>query len=57
VGKIRRDVYFIYMDVGIVGSPKRWLAASLDKTIRLRIDPPTDVRAASALAGPDWIRE
>ncbi len=36
---------------------KRWLAASLDKTIRLQLDPPTDVRATSALAGPDWIRE
>jgi hypothetical protein len=36
---------------------KRWLAASLEKTIRLQLDPPTDVRAASALAGPDWIRD
>ena len=35
---------------------KRWLAASLDKTIRLQLCPPGDMRAASALAGPDWIR-
>jgi hypothetical protein len=35
----------------------RWLAASLDKTIRLQLDPPTDLRAVSALAGPDWIRK
>jgi hypothetical protein len=34
---------------------KRWLAASLAKTIRLQLDPPADVRAASALTGPEWI--
>ena len=34
---------------------KRWLAASLDKTIRLQLDPPQDLRELSALAGPDWI--
>ena len=36
---------------------KRWLAASLDKTIRLQLSPPADLRAMSALTGPDWIRE
>ncbi len=35
---------------------KRWLAASLDKTIRLQLDPPDALRAMSALTGPDWIR-
>jgi hypothetical protein len=35
---------------------KRWLGASLDKTIRLQLDPPAKVRAVSALTGPDWIR-
>ena len=32
---------------------KRWLAVSLDKTIRLQLSPPTELRALSALAGPD----
>lgn len=36
---------------------KRWLAASLDKTIRLQLDPPADLRAMTALVGPDWIRQ
>jgi len=36
---------------------KKWLAASLEKTIRLQLDPPAGVRAMSALAGPDWIEE
>jgi len=36
---------------------KRWLAASLGKTIRLQLDPPTEMRVTSAMAGPDWIRE
>jgi len=35
---------------------KRWLAASLDKTIRLQLRPPSDLRAISSLRGPDWIR-
>jgi len=33
---------------------KRWLAASLDKTIRLQLDPPAVVAELSALSGPDW---
>jgi len=36
---------------------KRWLAASLGKTIKLQLDPPADLRAMSALVGPDWIRQ
>ncbi len=36
--------------------PKKWLAASLDKTIRLQSNPPAEVRAMSALAGPEWLR-
>jgi hypothetical protein len=44
----------------LLGDPtevKRWLAASLDKTIRLQLNPPADLRAASALAGPAWIKQ
>lgn len=44
----------------ILGEPtavKKWLAASLDKTIRLQLNPPPDLREMSALAGPDWIRQ
>lgn len=33
---------------------REWLAASLEKTIRLQLDPPDDVRAMSALTGPEW---
>jgi hypothetical protein len=43
----------------LIGEPtelKRWLAASLDKTVRLQLNPPAELRAMSALAGPDWIR-
>jgi hypothetical protein len=44
--------------LSLLGEPrdaKTWLALSLDKTIRLQLDPPADVRAISALTGPDWI--
>lgn len=44
----------------LLGKPtevKKWLAASLDKTIRLQLNPPAELRAISALAGPDWIRQ
>jgi len=43
----------------LLGEPtevKRWLSASLDKTIRLQLNPPAELRAISALAGPDWIK-
>jgi hypothetical protein len=43
--------------LGVPTEPKRWLAASLEKTIRLQLDPPVGVRRMSALAGPDWIRQ
>lgn len=42
----------------LLGKPteaKKWLAASLEKTIRLQLDPPSEVRTISTLAGPDWI--
>jgi len=45
--------------LALLGQPtaaKNWLAASLDKTIRLQLDPPANLRAMSALDGPDWIR-
>lgn len=45
--------------VELMGRPtpeKRWLAASLDKTMRLQLNPPAEMRAASALAGPAWIK-
>lgn len=36
---------------------KAWLAASLDKTIRLQLDPPAGLRAMVALDGPEWVRQ
>jgi hypothetical protein len=45
--------------LALLGKPtevKKWLAVSLDKTIRLQLDPPAELRAMSALAGPDWLR-
>ncbi len=45
--------------LALLGQPtevKKWLAASLEKTIRLQLDPPAEVRAMNALAGPDWLR-
>lgn len=41
--------------LGQATAVRRWLAASLDKTIRMQLDPPANVRALSALAGPDWV--
>ncbi|MFB3829964.1 MAG: hypothetical protein ACE15B_24560 [Bryobacteraceae bacterium] len=44
----------------LLGQPtaaRKWLAASLDKTLRLQMDPPAGVRAISALTGPDWVRQ
>jgi hypothetical protein len=46
--------------LALLGNPtdeKKWLAASLDKTIRLQLSPPADLRAISALTGPDWIKK
>ncbi len=46
--------------LAMLGDPtpvSKWLAASLDKTIRLQLSPPAELRCMSALAGPDWIRQ
>ncbi|MGD2087687.1 MAG: hypothetical protein PVH61_16035 [Candidatus Aminicenantes bacterium] len=46
--------------LALLGEPtevKKWMAASLDKTIRLQLSPPAELRAISALAGPDWIKK
>ncbi len=46
--------------LALLGKPtevKKWLAASLDKTIRLQLSPPAELRAISAMAGPDWIKQ
>ncbi len=44
----------------LLGKPtevKKWLAASLNKTIRLQLSPPAEIRSISALKGPDWITQ
>ncbi len=46
--------------MSVLGKPtevKKWLAHSLDKTIRLQLNPPAELRAISSLAGPDWIKQ
>jgi len=46
--------------LALLGKPtdvKRWLAASLDKTIRHQLSPPAELRALSALDGPAWIKQ
>jgi len=43
--------------LGKLTKEKKWLAASLDKTIRLQLDPPAELQAMSALAGPGWIKQ
>jgi hypothetical protein len=43
----------------LLGKPtevKKWLAASLDKTIKLQLNPPIEFQNLSALAGPEWIK-
>ena len=48
------------MLLGVLGDPtpeKKWLAASLAKTIRLQLDPPDELRVLSALSGPNWIKQ
>ena len=42
--------------VGEAGSVRRWLAASLEKTLRLQLTPPEDVRVISALPTPPWLQ-
>jgi hypothetical protein len=42
--------------LALMGRPtevKKWLAASLDKTIRLQMDPPADIQKLSALPIPE----
>jgi hypothetical protein len=44
----------------LLGKPtevKKWLAASLDKTITLQLNPAVELRAMAALAGPEWIKQ
>jgi hypothetical protein len=36
---------------------KQWLAASLEKTIRLQLNPPSDLKAFATLNGPEWIKQ
>jgi len=36
---------------------RKWLALSLDKTIRLQLDPTPELQALSALEGPAWIKQ
>jgi hypothetical protein len=43
--------------LGELTEVKKWLAASLDKTISLQLNPPSRLRKMSALTGPDWIRQ
>jgi len=42
--------------VGKPASAQRWLAASLEKTLRLQLAPPENARAISALHTPDWLQ-
>lgn len=46
--------------LALLGEPsaeRKWLAACLDKTIRLQLDPPAELQSISAMSGPDWIRQ
>jgi hypothetical protein len=44
--------------LGEATAAKKWLAASLDKTIRLQLDPTPEMRSMmSFLAAPEWIRQ
>jgi hypothetical protein len=47
----------ILMMLGEPTEVKKWLAASLAKTISLQLNPAAELRAMSALTGPDWIRQ
>jgi len=43
----------------LLGTPspqKKWLCASLNKTIRMQMDPPAKMQKIAALEGPDWIK-
>jgi hypothetical protein len=43
--------------LGELTEVKSWLAASLDKTIRLQLSPPAKLREMSVLDGPNWINQ
>ncbi len=59
IGQPEQNIETDKNSLALLGEPteeKRWLAASLDKTIRQQLNPPEKLRAISALAGPDWIK-
>jgi hypothetical protein len=43
--------------LGEVTDTKKWLALSLEKTVRLQLNPSAAMEALCALEGPAWIRE
>ena len=43
-------------NIGEPGSARRWLAASLEKTLRLQLSPPEDARSICALPSPAWLQ-
>jgi hypothetical protein len=43
--------------LGNATKENKWLAASLDKTIRLQRDPSEDMKKVTAISLPDWIKE
>jgi hypothetical protein len=43
--------------LGKITDAKKWLAWSLDKTIRLQLNPSAEMQALTALEGPAWIKE
>jgi len=43
--------------LGASSPEKRWLAATLEKTIRMQLDPPAELRAVYDLPGPEWIHD
>jgi hypothetical protein len=43
--------------LGTPTAEKQWLAASLDKTLRLQLDPPAALRRLYDFPGPDWIHD
>ncbi|MHC4564010.1 MAG: hypothetical protein ACYS8X_14730 [Planctomycetota bacterium] len=47
----------ILTKLGEATDVRRWLARSLDKTIRLQLNPTAQMEALCALEGPAWIRE
>ena len=42
--------------LGQITDAKRWLTWSLDKTIRLQLNPSAGMEALTALEGPAWIK-